>query len=353
MSKINQILFALLAALAGILIFLEKPWAADAFEQSEARLSKPLFEEYDSTKASKIIVKKGAVEIDVRKAAVGWTLPAVSNFIASEERVARLLERINSMNRNDLVTSDKSQHSRYRVTEADAPRVIISDASGKAIADFYQGKPYFNTNEIEDGGKLSQLDCYVRAAGSDEVYRITPFESLEPIQLSDWLPKNLYKFDVAAVQTLTLSGSEFAEQLAANRLPDGSWRVVTAGGDAAANKDACEALVRSLSSMYLSDLAGVYNQNDAAKFGFDTPRIHAKIVLTGNTTEELIIGKDIEGESKEGETPSAYALGGIAKTHIAKVYKSSLAALKVTKQQLIGTPDSAPAPPESNPNPNK
>ena len=31
--------------------------------------------------------------------------------------------------------------------------------------------------------------------------------------------------------------------------------------------------------------------------------------------------------------------------------KSSLAALKVTKQQLIGTPESAPAVPESNPSP--
>ncbi|MFN0206176.1 MAG: DUF4340 domain-containing protein [Planctomycetota bacterium] len=353
MSRINQILFALLVALIGIFIILEKPWVEDAFEQSEARLSRPLFEEFDSTKAAKIIVKKGATEIEVRKAAVGWTLPAVSNFIASEERVARLLERVSAMNRKDLVTSDKSQHSRYSVTEADAPRVIISDSAGKAIADFYQGKPYFDMNEIQDGGRLNQLDCYVRAAASDEVYRITPFESLEPIQISDWLPKNLYKFDISAIQTLTLSGSEFTEQLAINRLPDGNWRVVSAGGDTAGNKEACEALARSLSSMYLSDLAGVFNPSEAAKYGFDIPRIHAKMVLTGNTNEELIIGKDIEAALEEGESQSAYALGGVAKTHVAKVYKSSLAALKVTKQQLIGTPESAPAVPESNPSPIK
>jgi hypothetical protein len=336
MSKTNQILLVVLAALAGLWVFLEKPWAKDSFERSAEQRARALFESFDAARAEKIIIKQGSAEVVIHKTASGWTLPAISEFKASEDRVARMLERVRSMNRADLVTTDKSQHTRYRVAEPEAPRVGIYDASGRALAEFVQGKPYFNPDELQGGGRLSALDVYIRPVDSDEVYRISPFESIEPVQASDWLPRSLYKFDVGAVQTLTISGSDVAEQIALNHLPDGSWSIATQSGDQPASREACETLVRSLSSMYMSDVVGGYNPAEATKFGFDRPRIHARATLTGNATEELIVGSDAGEEH-------AFAIGGIAKQHVAKIYKSSLAALKATKAQLAAPAASQPA----------
>ncbi|MBI3820045.1 MAG: DUF4340 domain-containing protein [Planctomycetes bacterium] len=346
MSRINIILSVVLLSLGGILFILEKPWAQDAFEQGSARISKSLFEHFDTSKAANIVIKQGANEVQLKKTAQGWVLPSLGDFKANEDTVTRLLNRVHDMTRGDLVSNDASQHARYRVTDTDAPRVKISDAAGAVLADFLQGKPYFDSEQISEMRRISQLDCYIRAAGSNEVYRISPFETVEPVRVNEWLPRNLFKFDVSAVQSMAIEGSGVAERIAINHLPNGTWDVNTdSKGPAPAKKESCETLARSVSSLYLQDVLGGYREQDAARYGFDHPAFLIKIELAGGTSEQLIIGKDIEKDSKNSNASdeSAYALGGIAKQHVSKVFKSSLESLKVTRDQL------AAPPPESKP----
>lgn len=352
MSRTNIVLIAVLVALGGMLLFLEKPWAQDRFESSSTRVSKAIFENFDATKAASIEIKQGANEVKLKKAAQGWVIPSLNDFVANENAVSGLLSRVRSMNRNDLVTNDPAQHDRYRVTDAAAPRVKISDADGKVLAEFLQGKPYIDLEQAKQTMRMSDLDGFVRAAGSNEVYRTSSYEALEPVKINDWLPRNLFKFEPTAVQTLTIAGSGIAEPIGLNRMPNGNWEMVETNHSIPANKDSCETLARSIASLYLQDVIGPYRPEDAPKYGFDKPLFIVKFILTGGTTEELIIGKDIEKDptNPAATDESAYALGGIAKQHVSKVFKSSLLSLKVTKAQLSPPPESKPASaPESGP----
>lgn len=348
MSRTNQILFLMFAGLLALFIFLERPWSSDRFTQAAERVSRPLFASFESDKAASIEIRHGSSEVKLEKTAAGWTLPILQGFKANPEAVSRLLDRIAGMRRSDLVTKDPARHTQYRVTSADAPHVVVRDGAGAVTADFYQGKPYFNVDEATRTSQISQLDCYIRAGGSDEVYRISPFETLEPVRVQEWLPRNLFKFDVPSVQSITIEGTDLKEPVALNRLPDGSWRVATPGGDSAGSVESCDTLARSISSIYLNDVVAAYSEADASRFGFDAPRIRVKVHLTGGNDEELIIGRDVEGSSPESTT--AYALGGVARSHVSKVFVSSLAALRVTRDQLMppasqpaSQPDSQPA----------
>jgi hypothetical protein len=334
-SKINILLLGLFGLLATILLVLEKPWAADRFDAASAKRRTPLFAGFDVAKAAKVEIRQGKDAVDLVRGGAGWQVPTLANFRANEDAVARLLDRIHAMTKGDLVTDDKAQHQQYRVLEADAPRVVVRDPAGRVLADFFQGRLYFDATQGQQSPqKLSALDCYIRPNGSDEVYRVGDFTPLEPVRVSDWIPRNLYRFEVDAIQSMQLSGSDLADTLVLNRRPDGSWDFGTGGAGEKANREACETLVRSFAALYLEEVAGPYEASEAPKYGFDHPRLRIVAFLTGNTTEELTIGGDAPPDPNGGER--VYATGGIAKNHVARVFKSSLEALKATKAQLMG-----------------
>ena len=334
MSKVNRFLFVILLALSGLLVVLEKPWAIDKFTEAEARRGARIFAEFEPAKAVKIELSHAGSQVVLQKAGAGWTIPSLSNFRANEDAVARLLERIRSMTKGDLVTQDPSNFVKYRVQESEAPHVKVLDGSGQAIADFYQGRPYFDPEAAQQSnGRLTSLDCYVRAAGSNDVYRVGDFHPIEPVRANDWIPRNLYRFEIPAIQTLTLTGTELGEEFALNHSPNGEWELVTPTGPVPANREACDTLARSISSLYLEEILGAFDPKEAVKYGFDKPRFRAFAVLSGGGNEELMIGLDAPKQGDVAET--AYATGGLARSHVAKVFKSSVEALKVTRAQLL------------------
>jgi hypothetical protein len=243
-SRVNQILLALALALGALLLVLEKPWAVDPYAAAEARRGAPIFRGFEPSKAVKIEIAQAGNAVVLQKGASGWTIPSLSGFRANEDAVARLLDRVRTMTRGDLVTQDPSTFVKYHVQEADAPRVKVFDETGKAAVDFYQGRPFFDPEELQNGqGRISSLDCYVRAAGSNDVYRVGDFQPLD-VRANDWIPRNLYRFEVPAVQTLTLAGADIPEEIVLNHAPDGEWSLATPAGSTPANRDACDALPR-------------------------------------------------------------------------------------------------------------
>lgn len=346
MGKLNVVLLAIFLGLCGLLLSLERPWATDRFEEAAARRRAPIFPGLDPSKAAKIELRQGKEEVVLARGADGWRVATLANFRANEDAVARLLDRIRAMTKGDLVTTDRANHAKYRLADADAPRITLRDEAGAVLADLLQGRPEFDRNEADaSGGRLSSLDCYVRPAGADEVYRVAEFQPIEPLRASDWIPRNLYRFDVAAIHTLSISGTSLAERIELNRLPSGEWQLVTEAGALPASREACETLARSFSSVYVEDVLGAFEPKDAARYGFDAPRLRAFATLAGNANEELVVGADVPSHS--GEADSAYATGGLARQHLAKVFKSSLEALKVTRSQLL--PPAASQPAESGP----
>lgn len=334
MGSVNRVLFVIVLLLGGVLLLLEKPWAVDRYAESAARRGTPLFSEFDPTKASRIELSQGADRLVLERTAAGWTIPSLSNFRANEDAVARLLERVRAMTKADLVTEDPANFVKYRVGDAEAPRVLVQDGAGRTLADFRQGRPYFDPEEAQSaGGRLSSLDAFVRPSGSKEVYRVGDFHPIEPIRASDWIPRSLYRFEIPAIQTLTIGGSDVGEELALNHLPGGDWQLVTPAGPVPANRDACDALARSFASIYLEDVVGVLDAAANATYGFDAPRLRIFASLAGGNTEELLVGRAVDQEGDQGA--KVFVTGGLARSHVARVYQSSIEALKVSRAQLL------------------
>ncbi|HKE01805.1 MAG TPA: DUF4340 domain-containing protein [Planctomycetota bacterium] len=338
MTRANAILLAVFGALVALLVVLEKPWAADRFEAARGRAETLVFPAFEPAKAASIEIhsKDGAVRL--KRGAAGWTVPDLFDYRANEEAIARLLDRVHTMRRADLATKDRARHDAYLVTETSAPRVTIRDAGERAIADFFQGRLWFDPEKAK-GGKVGSLDVYVRPADSDEVYRVSPFDPV-PTKTSEWIPRQLFRFDVTAVQTLVVSGKEVPEPIPLSRQPDGSWTIeLGADRHEPANREACEALARSLSSVFLDEIVGRYDRAEAAKWGLDAdpPRLHALATLSGGGQAELLVG----GDAGQGK---AYALGGQSKDFVATVHVSSLESLKPPRAKLVAPPPaSAPA----------
>ncbi|MBL8694704.1 MAG: DUF4340 domain-containing protein [Planctomycetes bacterium] len=345
MNRINLLLASVLAVLSVVLVVLEKPWAPDRFQQSEERRNLAVFAGFTSAKAARITIRQKQDSVLLERRAQGWVLPEVAEYRANEEAVARLLERVAGMKQGDLVTRDSKQHERYRVQESEAVHVVIQDNGGQTIADFYQGRLQL---DVDPGGnmprQISAFDGYVRPVSGNEVYRISPFEPLEPVRAIEWLPRNLFRFDVTAVQTLVVSGSDVSAPIALSRDAKGEWTIETGQAQySPANREACDTLARSFSSVYLQEIVGPYTPADAGRYGFERPRLQAVATLAGGGQQELLIGN-------EASADSYYGLGSTNKNVVLKVLKSALTALNVPREKFTAPP----APPASAPaDPNK
>ena len=107
MIRANSILLGTLAALCGVLLVLERPWAKDRFAESLERASTPVFPAFDPAKAAKIEIRTAKEEVALERRPQGWVVPAFSGYRAGEEQVAQLLERVSSMKRADVATRDR------------------------------------------------------------------------------------------------------------------------------------------------------------------------------------------------------------------------------------------------------
>ncbi len=343
MTRAQRLLALCLALLTGTLVVLEEPWSLDRFEESIERRGKPVFPGFVPSQAGRVEIRKGADEVILERGPQGWVVQSLGGYRANEDSVARLLARIQDMTRVDPVTSDPAQHARYRVQESDAVRVQVSDRNGQVLADLLQGRLQIDPDQIQAaGGRISSFDGYVRPTRSPEVYRVSDFNFLEPVRASDWIPRNLFRFDVSAVQTLLLTGTEVPEPIALTRDTKGEW-TLEASSDVRlpANRESCETLARSLASVFLHEVVGKYEPAQAAKWGFERPRLQAFVTLATGATEELVVG------AKETDEQS-FALAASARGFVLRVFESSLAALRATREQVLkppSPPETAPAPP--------
>lgn len=119
----------------------------------------PLLGEFETTAVTALTISDGDdQQIALAKSGADWVLPNADDYPADESKITPLLENLNKINTNRLVTQTDTSHSRLKVAEDDFERLIEVSLQDGTTHNLYLGT---------SGGPSA---THVRASGQSEVY---------------------------------------------------------------------------------------------------------------------------------------------------------------------------------------
>ena len=233
--------------------------------------SRPLVPELASITPARIQIADGDDNsVTLERSDRGWTLTDEGGYPATSDRVDNLLEDLEQVEVRRPVVTGSRYHEALKVTDSDFERHvrIWADPAGDPEVDLYVG--------TSPNYRLS----HVRRAEETPVYEARGISTttLNP-DAGAWVDKQILNIEFDRVTALRLRNEhgEFRVER------DGeSWKLTSPTSDKPLDKPAVDSLVRSLSSLWISDPAGKVSSGD---FGLDTPVAEVEIAYRAATPE--------------------------------------------------------------------
>lgn len=272
MSRRNQILALVLVVqiVLGVVVFWPRTVASDTG-------GGPLFPDFEADEVTALtIVDSEDNRVTLAKNGEAWVLPEADDYPADSEKITPILEKIEGIETDRLVTRTDASHRRLQVAGDDfSRRLEIS------LADDGQRQLYV-------GSSAGASATHVRAADQSEVYltgELTPFEV--NAQASSWIDTLYFTVPQTATVALTLENSNGTFEF--EREGD-SWTMAGLAADETLNQNSVTSLASQASSIRMTEPIGTEEQ---ATFGLEEPQ--ATITLeTAEETYTLRIGAQNE-----------------------------------------------------------
>ncbi len=283
LDRTNVVLLIVLAALAGAYAATDRGSVFD--ESPEASLD--LFPGFDAANAARIeivemtrAVKDGQNVDEPRRIEIAregdvWAVTTAKGYPARPEKVQGLLEKIDAFKRG-IVRSHNPQHHQQLGVDDSGRRCQVFDASGKALADVYVGKPAPDFRST-----------FIRRAGSDEVY-VAP-DNLA--QVFGTMPTQWYENQIAPFKAEEAVAADLSYDDVHIRLEkdsEGTWKVV-APEEFVAEKRIAESLVRPAASLRFTAVAG---KGSDGGYGLEDPSLRLEVKLGDGTTHAFRAGAE-------------------------------------------------------------
>ncbi|MCX8043585.1 MAG: DUF4340 domain-containing protein [Desulfobacterota bacterium] len=267
------ILTAVLVVLAGIYVFVERPFEAQRKKETPAFV--PDFEKAkaDAVRITITSPTKGKVTL-TKKDQNTWTVSAQDKiFDADGSAVQNVLDTVAKLTAHTVASRNPQNFDSFEVSEAKGIEVKIEDGS-RVLAHFYVGK---NGPDI--------FSTYLRQKDANTVVLTnTLVKTVFERELKDWRDKTIVRVDKDAILEYVVEGDM---SLAMKKDDTGVWQVVKPSVFTA-KKDAAEKVITSFSGLKAVD----FPEGKLSEFGLDKPRRTIRAVLKDGSSQTLFVGKE-------------------------------------------------------------
>lgn len=200
-----------------------------------------------------------------------------SEYPADSASVAAVLEKLVSMKKGELISTNPAKQSIFEVDSSKGIFVELMDQSGTSKGSIRIGKngPDWSSN-------------YVRMIGSNSVYMVSG--SIRNSFFTDskrWRDKYIIKFDKSTAKRITLVKKDGSSVAVAKADTGNSWNIVEPVSNPA-KTDQVDEILNTLSRFVAADFEET-GLNDSA-LGFTSPELAAIVSFDNGSTKKILIG---------------------------------------------------------------
>ncbi len=254
-------------------------------------------------------------KISLEKKGDKWRVTKPGDWAADSAGVKSLLEGLERLGFQDVVTEGKEKHEELGVVEGKSVRVVAKGSSG-TLADFYMGKAISGFTML-------------RPAGKDIVWQGTGmYAYMVNRDAKGWREHLVFEFPAADTEKLTIESS--GAKLVLDKLPaeagappsgEAKWKIAEATGDAPKTSDVLDVAqvngaVQSLATLRANDFADDKKPEDT---GLAAPMVKVSAGVKGSKSFQLLIGA-ANGEDlyvKTADAPLIYTIKKYALDRVA------------------------------------
>ena len=200
-----------------------------------------------------------------------------SEYPADSASVAAVLEKLVSMKKGELISTNPAKQSIFEVDSSKGILVELMDLSGTSKGSFRIGKngPDWSSN-------------YVRMIGSNSVYMVSG--SIRSSFFTDnkrWRDKYIIKFDKSTAKRITLVKKDGSSVAVAKADTGNSWNIVEPVSNPA-KTDQVDEILNTLSRFVAADFEET-GLSDSA-LGFTSPELAAVVTFGNGSTKKILVG---------------------------------------------------------------
>lgn len=269
MNKLNQILIAVLAVQLAIVGFVYYSQQA-ASEVS----SGPLFENLDATEVVELTMTDGdGNQLKLAEVDGAWVLPEAGDYPADGDKILPLMEKVQDIETNRLVTQTSDSHKRLQVSADDFNRRLAFKLADDTAHNLYIGS------------SAGAGATHVRNETDEQVYltgELTPFEI--NTNASGWIDTLYFTVPQTAPQIITLENGNGTFEL--QRTSPTSWTLASLATDDIFDPASATTLLNQISNIRLSTPLGTAEQD---AYGLDDP-LAMVTIETDEETYTLTVG---------------------------------------------------------------
>ena len=259
-NRLQQILLIVLVVQIALAVWIFWPQTA------VSQVSGPLLGDFSTDSVTGLTINDSDNSLTLAKQDGTWVLPNAGDFPVNEEPVTTLLENIEKVETNRLVTQTDTSHRRLQVADDEFNRLLEITLSDDTTRDLYVGS------------SAGAGATHVRVDGQSEVYLtgdLTAFD-INP-QASGWIETLYFTVPQTAPTKLTLENGNGTFEF----VNDGeSWTLSDLADDETFNETAFTTMLNQLTSVRMVEPVGTEAQAD---FGLDAPQATATLETAAET----------------------------------------------------------------------
>ena len=225
-------------------------------------------------------ISDGEEQISLAKDGDEWVLPEADNFLVKSDRLEPFLDKLVSLETQNLIANSKASHKRLQVADSDFVRKLGVSLKGNKKLTLYIGSS--PSNNV----------THTRLDRQDSVYLVNDLRSYDaPVETSSWIETLYFEIEQDNVVSLTLENKN--GDLNFSKDANGGWELADVAEDEEINETALNSLLRKASTIRMVRPLG---KEAKAEYGLDDP-----VTITVVTEEEL----EAEASTEESEEEEA------------------------------------------------
>ncbi|MCL4298310.1 MAG: DUF4340 domain-containing protein [Anaerolineae bacterium] len=320
MSRFNQILAVILVAQIALAAFVLWPRAAASSGGG------PLLPDYKAADVTGLTLSDSeGNKLALAKSGDNWVLPEADDYPVDSAKVTPLLDKIEKIRTNRLVTQTEGSHSRLKVAAGDFTSLVEIQLKDGA------------SHKLYIGSSAGAAATHVRADDRPEVYLAGDINSFEASpQAGSWVDTLYFTVPQTATTSLTLENANGTFEFT----KDGEqWTMPGLAGDETFNENNFTSLFSQASGIRMTRPLG---KTEDPAYGLDKPQ--AVLTLkTADKTYTLSIGTKDETDNtyvvKSSESPYYVRVSeGLVNTFLEKKRDDFLQAPPTAEPTAEATP---------------
>ncbi len=204
------------------------------------------FADFDTSLVTKVAVGDSATGVILTKSPMGWMVSDRSggkSYRADQVKALALLDKIKLMQKDQLVSENKANHTSLEVTPEKAITVSLFSSKDSPDQKFYVGKKSENWRYSN-----------VRLEGQNAVYLVSgSIRFCFVTEISEWRDRGIFTHPVDSIASVRLADGSQIDKI--KGVGETFWMARFAGQEVRANQEMVSSYLESMSKFVCSDWA--------------------------------------------------------------------------------------------------